>query len=156
MKLPPELPAPVQEVIRLAQTTLGENVLVSYVNSIAEPFTLSADQLIYLNDLGLTDPVITALLTRAAELRGNLEVAAAPVPAPTNTPTADAPPAPTLRSRHAGTTRPGDGHRLCRRPRRCRTPPPVTYGQPQAGPTVVGPQPTQQTVAIAVPPWAAR
>ena len=49
---PPELPAPVQEVVRLAQTTLSEGVLVDYIATIKEPFALTADQVIYLNDLG--------------------------------------------------------------------------------------------------------
>ena len=39
-QVPPELPAPVQEVVRLAQTTLSEGVLVDYIAVIQEPFSL--------------------------------------------------------------------------------------------------------------------
>jgi len=59
---PPELPAPVLGVVRLAQTTLGEGVLVDYVATLKEPYSLNADQVIYLRDLGLSDTVIQTLL----------------------------------------------------------------------------------------------
>ena len=62
----PELPAPVAEVVQLAQTTLGESVLIHFIEAIREPFTLNADQVIYLNDIGFGTPVLNALLTKAA------------------------------------------------------------------------------------------
>jgi len=74
---PPELPPAVQEVVRLAQTTLGEPVLISYIESIREPFTLNVDQVIYLSDLGLGSPAISALLRKAG--------ASGPVSSPTQT-----------------------------------------------------------------------
>jgi hypothetical protein len=64
---PPELPEPVQEVVRLHQRVIGEGVVVDYIRTIKEPFTLSADQVIYLNDLGISVPVIQALLKRSNE-----------------------------------------------------------------------------------------
>jgi hypothetical protein len=59
---PPDLPSPVQEVVKLAQTTLGEGVQLDFIGSIATPYRLSADQVVYLSDLGLTSKVIQALL----------------------------------------------------------------------------------------------
>ena len=87
---PPELPAPVQEVVRLAQTTLSEGVLVDYIAVIKEPFSLDADQVIYLNDLGVPMAAIQALLKRstattgtaAAVPRGNVVQPGPPAPAP--------------------------------------------------------------------------
>ena len=68
--LPTELPPQVREVVRLAQTTLGENILLSYVQTISEPYHLSADQVIYLSDLGLSGSVVNALLTHETVLAG--------------------------------------------------------------------------------------
>ena len=65
-KPPPDLPVPAAEVVRLSQHVLGESVLVDYINSINEPFTLNADQVIYLSDLGMPQPVIQALIKRTA------------------------------------------------------------------------------------------
>ncbi len=59
---PPELPAPAQEVVRLAQTSLGETVLVNYIATIRQPFKLNAEQIIYLHDLGIPESAIQALI----------------------------------------------------------------------------------------------
>ncbi len=88
-KPPPELPAPAHDAVRLAQTTIDTSVVVSYIESIREPFSLNADQIIYLSDLGLGTPVINALLKKA----NNPLMVAGPVqqvvinaaPEPTNT-----------------------------------------------------------------------
>ncbi|MEI6357085.1 MAG: DUF6600 domain-containing protein [Verrucomicrobiota bacterium] len=72
---PPELPAPVQEVVRLAQTTLSEGVLVDYIAVIKEPFSLDADQVIYLNDLGVPMTAIQALLKRSTATAATAGVA---------------------------------------------------------------------------------
>ena len=67
---PPELPAPVQDIVQLAQSTLGEQVLVDFVATIEKPFTLTAEHVVYLKDLGIPEPAIAALLKRQVELGG--------------------------------------------------------------------------------------
>lgn len=67
---PPELPADVQEVVQLAQNTLGEQVLVDFVATIDKPYSLTADHVIYLKDLGIPETVIAALLKRQVALGG--------------------------------------------------------------------------------------
>jgi hypothetical protein len=64
-KPPPELPGPAQEVVRLAQTTVDPTVIISYIESLQQPFTLNADQIIYLSDLGIGNPVINSLVKKA-------------------------------------------------------------------------------------------
>lgn len=131
LKAPPELPVPVQEVVRLAQTTLGENVLVSYINNITEPFRLTADHVIYLNDLGISGPVVNALLAQEGTLRAaQPSVASTPPPAAAPTapitpppPTATVP-APAVPSAATYVDVPGGAPAQ----------PPVVYGQPQPGP----------------------
>jgi hypothetical protein len=63
---PPDLPGPVQEVVRLAQTTLGDGVLLGFIDNIKEPYGLNADQIIYLNDLGLSESVIKDLIKHSS------------------------------------------------------------------------------------------
>jgi hypothetical protein len=67
---PPELPAGVQEVVQLAQNTLGEQVLIDFVATIDKPYSLTADHVIYLKDLGIPETVIAALLKRQVALGG--------------------------------------------------------------------------------------
>jgi len=67
---PPELPADVQEVVQLAQNTLGEQVLIDFVATIEKPYSLTADHVIYLKDLGIPETVIAALLKRQVALGG--------------------------------------------------------------------------------------
>lgn len=69
-KPPPELPAPVQDVVQLAQNTLGEQVLVDFVATIETPYSLTVDHVIYLKDLGIAENVIAALLKRQVALGG--------------------------------------------------------------------------------------
>lgn len=66
VQAPPELPAPVQEVVRLAQTTLGDGVLLGYVENLKTPYSLSADQIIYLSDLGISEAVIQSLVKHSS------------------------------------------------------------------------------------------
>lgn len=67
---PPELPADVQKVAQLAQNTLGEQVLIDFVATIEKPYSLTADHVIYLRDLGIPETVIAALLKRQVALGG--------------------------------------------------------------------------------------
>jgi hypothetical protein len=70
----PDLPKPVAEIVLLAQRTLGESVLVHFVDTIQEPFELDGEQVIYLSDLGIPDGVISALLRRSQTLAGRSPV----------------------------------------------------------------------------------
>ncbi len=64
-KPPPDLPPAAQDVIRLSQTAVDPSVVLGFIESIREPFSLNADQIIYLSDLGLGTPVINGLLKKA-------------------------------------------------------------------------------------------
>lgn len=84
--VPPPLPEPVRDVVRLGQTSVSEGVLVDFIGTIKEPFSLSADQIIYLTDLGIPGPVIQALLKRSALFADaqapETQLASAPQPPP--------------------------------------------------------------------------
>jgi hypothetical protein len=84
------------EVTRLAESGTSEDVMLAYIQNSAAPFNLSADQILYLKDIGLPSAVITAMLNRDIALRGqpqtyNYEQRAYP---PTAAPPAAVAPAP--------------------------------------------------------------
>jgi len=64
------------EVVKLAQSGVGEDVILAYVEKYSGRFDVGADQILYLNDLGVSSTVITSMLKHDGS-----EAAAAPVPA---------------------------------------------------------------------------
>ncbi|MGA2864368.1 MAG: DUF6600 domain-containing protein [Verrucomicrobiota bacterium] len=88
------------EVMRLMEAGMAEDVLLAYVQDSQSLFNLSADNVLYLKDLGLSSAVIRAMLNRDYVLRtqpgpppATEPVPAAPAPAP-ETPAPAAAPAP--------------------------------------------------------------
>jgi hypothetical protein len=51
-----------KEVVKLAQAGVPEEVILAYVTNSAQPFYLASDALVYLNDLGVSPGVQTALI----------------------------------------------------------------------------------------------
>ena len=70
----PALSAPAAEVVRLASAGTREDVVISYVQNSAAPFDLSADQILYLRDLGISPQVTTAMLNRDSALHSQPQV----------------------------------------------------------------------------------
>ena len=64
------------EVVKLAQAGVGEEVILAYIEKFPGAFNVGADQILYLNDLGVPSTVITSMLKHD----GSQAVAAAPVP----------------------------------------------------------------------------
>jgi hypothetical protein len=85
--VPASVSPAVAEVLRLAESGVTDEVLLSYVRNVQTPFSLSADTILYLKDLGLSTPVLTAMLNRDSELHA---YTSAPAPTP---PTATVSPA---------------------------------------------------------------
>ncbi len=50
------------EIIKLAQAGLSEEVLLAYITNSVRVFNLGADEIIYLNDLGVPSPVVAAMI----------------------------------------------------------------------------------------------
>jgi hypothetical protein len=93
------------EFVKLVEAGLGENVLMAYVTNSPTPFNISSDDILYLNDLGTPETVVTAMLQRDQQANSGTAVVTTPVPAPpqpqspytpytTPTPSPYAPPAP--------------------------------------------------------------
>jgi hypothetical protein len=79
--LPPNvnLPGPVAEVLKLADTGVEESVVMAFVTNSPSPFNLGVEEIIYLNDIGVPGSVVNAMMQRDQALK---ELSAAPAPAP--------------------------------------------------------------------------
>jgi hypothetical protein len=82
----PGLSPDLQEVVKLSQAKMPDDVIRNYINSTGRSYRLSADDIVYLSSQGVSSGVISALQTTSS---------AAPTPQPAPAPTAPPPPAPT-------------------------------------------------------------
>ena len=73
------------EVVKLAQAGVSEEVMLAYVDKYTGSFSVGADQILYLNDLGVSSTVITAMLKHDGNTSVTANVAA-PAPAVTTAP----------------------------------------------------------------------
>src|ERR1700720_4698746 len=86
------------EVIRLAQAGVSDEVILAYVQNSPAMFGLSADNILYLKDLGLSSQVIAGMLNRDSTLQSQPvpatppPVAPPPIPEPATPPDAGPPP----------------------------------------------------------------
>jgi Family of unknown function (DUF6600) len=74
-----DLSPTLDEVVRLAQSGAQENVIVAYVQK-APAYAVSADEIIYLQDLGISDTVIKAVVEHGQI--GAVATTLSPAPAP--------------------------------------------------------------------------
>ena len=58
------------EVIKLTQSGVDESVLLAFVANSTSTFNLGSDEIIYLNDLGVPDGVVAAMIQRDQALNG--------------------------------------------------------------------------------------
>lgn len=88
----PPLPTVVNEILDLSLATVGDQVLIEFVNNAQVAYELSAEDILYLKDVGLTDDVVAAIVKRGHDLRDQgapqARVLASTAPAP---PIAEAP-----------------------------------------------------------------
>jgi hypothetical protein len=85
------------EVVRLAGSGVGDDVVIAYIQNSQAPFNLSADDVLYLKDIGLSSEVTSAMLTHDGTLRGQPQQYApaapgAPAPVAPTTPAPAVPP----------------------------------------------------------------
>lgn len=73
--------APLGEVIKLSQAGVDESVLLAFITNSSAAFQLGAEEIVYLNDLGVASPVITAMMHRDQTLKQFWASQAAPPPA---------------------------------------------------------------------------
>ncbi len=76
------------EVVKLVNSGVGQDVMLSYVRNSTSTFNLGADEIVYLKDIGVPGEVLTSMIQHDEELRGQ----PATVASPTTPPLASAPP----------------------------------------------------------------
>src|SRR5277367_954187 len=65
----PTLPFGVSEVVKMYQGGIGKDIIVDYIQNSVLPFHLTADGEIYLQQLGVPQEVMSALIRRDGELQ---------------------------------------------------------------------------------------
>ena len=79
---PANLSPQLQEVVKLAQAKMSDDVILAYIRNSGASYNLSADDILYLNSQGVSQTVISTLLQTKASV----------APAPVTTPATPAPP----------------------------------------------------------------
>ncbi len=79
--LPPNMrpTAPAAQVIKLAESGVEESVMMAFVTNSPSTFNLGAEDIIYLNDIGVPGSVLAAMMQRDKALK---ELSASALPAP--------------------------------------------------------------------------
>ena len=83
------------EVIRLATSGVGDDVVLAFIQNSQAPFNLSADDVLYLKDVGLSSQVTSAMLNHDSTLRNQAPQYAPAATAPASAPAPATPAAPT-------------------------------------------------------------
>jgi hypothetical protein len=65
------------DFVKLVQAGMGDSVLMAYVTNSPTPFNVSSDDILYLNDLGTPETVVTAMLQQDQYFNANSATAAA-------------------------------------------------------------------------------
>jgi hypothetical protein len=85
-----QLPYGVPQIVQLAQAKVADDTIITYVKTSANSYALDANQILYLRQQGVSDAVITAMLSQPRPA-----VAVNPQPAPAPQPVVSVPsPAP--------------------------------------------------------------
>ena len=56
------------QVVQMAQSGVNESIILNYIQNSSAPFNLTANQIIYLKDLGLPDDAVKAMMQRDQQL----------------------------------------------------------------------------------------
>ena len=73
------LSQPLNEVIRLTQSGVDEGVILTYITNSSAAFRLGAEEIVYLDDLGISSGVITAMMQRDQGLKVSTVASVQPV-----------------------------------------------------------------------------
>lgn len=80
----PELPADLSpglaDIIRLAQAHVDENVILAFIHNSSQTYSPTADEILYLSDLGLSQTVIAALFKQKPPAQPEIAATAGPTP----------------------------------------------------------------------------
>jgi hypothetical protein len=72
----PQLPYGVPQVLQLTQAKVSDSVIINYIQHSGNSYGLDANQIIYLRNQGVSDPVINAMLNQPKSIASSAEAAA--------------------------------------------------------------------------------
>ncbi|MCI0534989.1 MAG: hypothetical protein L0Z50_07160 [Verrucomicrobiales bacterium] len=125
-----KLSAQLQELVKMAERGLGDEVLIAWIKNSPTPFNPTPDDIVYLTDLGISEAVVRALIEHQAP---NPPAAVAPVAQPINPPIGEpAPNQPALAPNAAPSVAITATPEFETAPQVTEAPPPVTYVQQPA------------------------
>jgi hypothetical protein len=92
-----QMPYAVSQVLELEQAKIGDSTVIAYIRNSGTSYNLNAEQIVFLRQQGVSDGVITAMLTqpRMADSVANIQPPE-PAPQPVPVTTAPATPDPTV------------------------------------------------------------
>ena len=90
----PQLPYGLEQVLKLEQAKVGDNVIIAYIYNSGDRYTLDAGQLIYLKQQGVSDAVLTTMLTQPKAADASTPMAFSSQPSDANVVAVPATPAP--------------------------------------------------------------
>ena len=68
------------DIIRLAQAHVDENVILAFIHNSSQTYSPTADEILYLSDLGLSQTVIAALFKQKPPAQPEIAATAGPTP----------------------------------------------------------------------------
>ncbi|MDB6066558.1 MAG: hypothetical protein JWR26_2766 [Pedosphaera sp.] len=71
-----QLSAGASEIATLAQSGIGDEVMLAYINNVHSRFNLGTNQIVYLNDLGVSGTVVAAMIQRDTAIDAESALAA--------------------------------------------------------------------------------
>ena len=74
---PMRLSPAAQELVKLHESMVGESVMLTFVDHSSYPFNLTADQIVYLQDIGVSEDVMSAMIQRDAYITGEPSISIA-------------------------------------------------------------------------------
>ncbi|HEY3854434.1 MAG TPA: DUF6600 domain-containing protein [Verrucomicrobiae bacterium] len=83
-----------QEILKFSQAHMTDDVITAYIKNSGKNYTISADQMLFLNGQGVSQPVISALVNAKPPTATAPAPAPTPAPAPAPAPAAPPPAAP--------------------------------------------------------------
>lgn len=141
------LPDNAAEVLKLHDAKISDDTIRAFIANSGSTYTLTADQIIYLQEHGLSSELISAMLTQG-------RAATSPAPAPAPTPASAASPATPATS--ATPSVPASSAPATSAPApAASTPPPTTTYVTTPAPTVTYVQPAPATVTYYYPAYSA-
>jgi hypothetical protein len=87
----PQFSGRINDVVTLAKSGVDQSIVVAYIKNSPGPFQPSADEIIKLRDIGISTPVLTAILERGAQVRDQARTAVAAASDQANTDPSQAP-----------------------------------------------------------------